>query len=87
MTQTLCFASVVLSLAGRDKGQLLAVVRSDDTGVWLADGKRRPLARPKRKNRRHVKALSGTLDAAAMTTDRALRRALTGYRNTIRDTR
>ena len=69
-------ASLVRSLAGKDKGQLLGVVREDADGVWLADGKQRPLERPKRKNPRHIQPLGRTLDGTAMTTNRALRRAL-----------
>ena len=69
---------VVLSLAGRDKGQLLAVVRTDDHGVWLADGKRRTLEHPKCKNPRHLRPLDIELGREAMTTNRALRRALHG---------
>ena len=67
---------VVLSLAGRDKGQLLAVVHEDEHGVWLADGKRRPLEHPKCKNPRHIRLLEDELGREAMTTNRALRRAL-----------
>lgn len=67
---------VVLSLAGRDKGQLLAVVQEDAHGVWLADGKRRPLEHPKCKNPRHVRPLGVELGREAMTTNRALRKAL-----------
>ena len=67
---------VVLSLAGRDAGHLLAVVRQDANGVWLADGKRRPLEHPKCKNPRHVEWLEIELESKAMTTNRALRRAL-----------
>ena len=66
---------VVLSLAGRDKGQYLAVIREDADGVWLADGKHRPLERPKRKNPRHLRPLDIELGQEAMTTNRALRRA------------
>ena len=41
---------VILSLAGRDKGRLMAVLQIDTDGtLWVADGKERPLARPKRK--------------------------------------
>lgn len=68
--------AVVLSLTGRDEGQLLAVVREDEKGVWLADGKRRPLERPKRKNPRHIRPLGIELGRQAMTTNRALRKAL-----------
>ena len=67
---------VVLSLAGRDEGQLLAVVREDEHGVWLADGKRRPLERPKCKNPRHLRPLDIEIGREAMTTNRALRRAI-----------
>lgn len=69
-------ASLVRSLAGKDKGQLLGVVREDADGVWLADGKHRPIERPKRKNSRHIQPLGRLLDETAMTTNRALRRAL-----------
>ena len=74
---------VVLSLAGRDQGQLLAVVREDDCGVWLADGKRRPLERPKCKNPRHVRPLDIEIGQKAMTTNRALRRALSDCAQTV----
>ena len=67
---------VVLSLAGRDKGQLLAVVQEDENGVWLADGKRRPLEHPKCKNPRHIRPTPTVLDREAMTTNRALSRAI-----------
>ena len=74
---------VVLSLAGRDKGQLLAVVYEDDRGVWLADGKRRPLERLKCKNPRHLRPLGIELGQKAMTTNRALRRALRDCAQTV----
>ena len=70
---------LVLSLAGRDKGQLLAVIHQDEHGVWLADGKRRPLERPKCKNPRHIRPLDIELGREAMTTNRALKRALRAY--------
>lgn len=74
------YATLALSLSGRDKDQLLAVVREDDRGVWLADGKRRPLERPKCKNPRHIRLLPDSISREAMTTNRALRRALNAYR-------
>ena len=69
-------AQLVLSLRGRDKDHLLAVVRTDEHGVWLADGKRRPLEHPKCKNPRHIRPTPTVLDREAMTTNRALRRAI-----------
>ena len=50
-------ADVVVSLAGRDKGQLFFVLDTDDLFVYIADGKGRRLAQPKRKKRKHVRKL------------------------------
>ena len=48
---------MIVSLAGRDKGQLFFVVDTDEQYVYLADGKGRRLESPKRKKRRHVREL------------------------------
>ena len=50
-------ADMIVSLAGRDKGQLFFVINTDDQFVYLADGKGRRLEGPKRKKRRHVRKL------------------------------
>ena len=49
-------ADMIVSLAGRDKGQLFFVIDTDDQFVYLADGKGRRLESPKRKKRKHVQA-------------------------------
>ena len=53
-------ADVVVSLAGRDKGQLFFVLDTDDLFVYIADGKGRRLEQPKRKERKHVRKLPQT---------------------------
>ena len=53
-------ADMIVSLAGRDKGQLFFVIDTDDHFVYLADGKGRRLESPKRKKRRHVRKLPQT---------------------------
>ena len=68
--------SVVVSSAGRDKGTFRAVLRLEPDGVWIADGRRRPLERPKRKNPRHVAETPFTAEEASMATNRELRRTL-----------
>ena len=73
--------SVVVSSAGRDKGTFLAVLRLEPDGVWIADGRRRPLERPKRKNPRHVTETPFTVDEASMATNRELRRVLTAVKS------
>ena len=50
-------ADMIVSLAGRDKGQLFFVIDTDDQFVYLADGKGRRLESPKRKKLRHVRKL------------------------------
>ena len=51
---TIGISDVVKSTAGRDQDQLFYVIGSDDSYVILANGKDRPLDRPKRKKRKHV---------------------------------
>ncbi|MDR1465056.1 MAG: KOW domain-containing RNA-binding protein [Oscillospiraceae bacterium] len=65
------------SLAGRDAGKFLCVTGESETAPLLCDGKDRPLARPKRKNPRHVQPLPGVaLSPADLAGNHALRRAL-----------
>lgn len=47
-------ASIVRSMAGRDKGSPFFVLETEGDFLLLADGKKRPVERPKRKKRRHV---------------------------------
>ncbi len=42
------------SLAGHDKGQLYVILETDDTYVYLCDGRLRPLDKPKKKKRIHI---------------------------------
>ena len=77
------YGEVVRATAGRDKDALLVVVRTDGNRVWVADGKRRPLSRPKCKNPRHLRTTGHTVGPSEMATNRELRRALRGLRDTI----
>ena len=47
-------SDVVISTAGRDQGKLFYVIGTDPVYLLLANGKDRPLDRPKRKKRKHV---------------------------------
>lgn len=67
---------IVLSLAGRDKGKLLAVVKAENGRVFLADGKERPLERAKGKNPRHVQKTQFEINGSSMETNRSLRKAI-----------
>ena len=67
---------VVISLAGRDKGKLLAVMQEEENRVLISDGKERPVDRPKSKNIRHVEITRALLSETDIATNRALRKAL-----------
>ena len=47
-------SDVVVSTAGRDAGEWFYVIAEDPVYLFLANGKDRPLDRPKRKKRKHV---------------------------------
>ena len=50
----LTISDVVRSTAGRDAGDIFYVIGEDSLYLILANGKDRPLDRPKRKKRKHV---------------------------------
>lgn len=68
--------TVVKSLAGKDSGEWFAVVSCEDGFAFIANGKSRPLIRPKRKNLRHLEISETLLSTEDFATDRKLRRAL-----------
>lgn len=67
---------VVLSLRGRDKDSFFVVTKVEGGYCWLADGRERPLARPKRKNPKHLRPTGWTVELHEAATDRQLRRRL-----------
>lgn len=67
---------VVMSLMGRDKNSLLAVIETDEEFVYVCDGKARPLHNPKRKNPKHVISAGQSLSEGDMLSNRSLKKAL-----------
>ena len=67
--------TVVISRAGHDCGRAMLVVRTDGEFLFVADGKERKLEKPKKKNRKHVRATSRVINPAGLT-DKSLRRTL-----------
>ena len=53
-------SDIIVSLAGRDKGQLFFVVDTEEQYVLIADGKGRRLETPKRKKRKHIQKVQQT---------------------------
>lgn len=50
--------SLVQSIAGRDKGSYFFILKEEDEYIYLVDGKYRCLDCPKKKKKKHVKALA-----------------------------
>ena len=67
---------VVRASAGRDKHRFYAVAKLEQGEVFIADGKRRKLAKPKRKNSAHLCLTKTVLESTALKTDKQLRLAL-----------
>ena len=85
---------IVQATAGRDQGDLFCVVGVDQEQqrLLLADGKRRKVARPKRKKLGHLTPLDearfdhpaiGKLKQGKPVSDRELRRALAAFKEGI----
>ena len=53
-------ADIVLSLTGRDRGQLMLVVAEEGDFLLLANGRARRAENPKRKRRKHVSLAHAT---------------------------
>lgn len=71
--------SVVRADAGRDCGGLFTVVSADETYCFIADGKSRKLASPKRKNIKHISLTGGMIELNDIT-DKKLRKLLADMR-------
>lgn len=63
---------IVRSCAGRDNGKFLVVIKTDEGFVYVADGKERKLASPKKKSLKHVKLTNTVIDTESLT-DKKLR--------------
>ena len=71
--------TLVLVTAGKEKGSIFVVVEDfNSRQVWIADGRRRKLANPRKKSRKHLKAV-GSL-AVLPERDRLIWKSLSPYR-------
>lgn len=76
MEQNICQPGmIVLATAGREAGRFFLVAAVEGAELLLCDGKRRPLAKPKRKNPAHVQLTKQSIPLEALT-DKALRKVL-----------
>ncbi len=49
---------IVISLAGRDKGRLFYVLKTEENFVYLVDGSLRRIETAKKKKRKHIRVVS-----------------------------
>ena len=71
--------TVVKSIAGHDKNRFYCIVAAGPGGVFIADGKSRPLEKPKRKNEKHLRPTNAKLNLDLLVTDKKLRCALAAW--------
>jgi len=50
------------SRAGHDKGKVFVIINASNEYVYLADGKSRTIANPKRKNIKHIQIIKKDVD-------------------------
>lgn len=70
---------IVKSLAGHDKDCIYMIVRAEGSFIWVADGKRRRLENPKRKNTAHVQLIKVYVPEADRDKDEAIQHFLKSY--------
>ena len=75
---------IVCSKAGRDKGYFMVVVEIEGNFLYVADGKERPLERPKRKNAKHLMLTNTVLANDSFKTNKQLKKALAVYRDSAK---
>ena len=68
--------SVVISVAGRDKGKYMVVVGEKDGCFLVANGKERRLDNPKPKNHKHIVSTDYRLQTEQYSSNRSLKKAL-----------
>lgn len=71
----------VRSVKGHDADEVFVVVRCDERFVYIADGKTRKLAAPKKKNKKHIVVAKEKIYDLSALTDKKLRRLINEMKN------
>lgn len=74
-TLTCLPGTIVRAVAGRDAGRFFVITAVSEKDIFIADGQRRKLAHPKRKNPLHVQKTQQSLTLEGLN-DCRLRKAL-----------
>lgn len=69
------------SLMGHDKGKIYVIVEETKDAVMLADGKLRPVGKPKKKKKKHIQLIKKVvLENQQLENDLSVQKALKEYR-------
>ena len=68
--------TVVKSMYGHDAGSFYVIVSDEVEFVTIADGRRRKLSKPKRKNKKHLSVTKTKATATELSTDKKIRQFL-----------
>ncbi len=72
--------TIICSKAGRDSGSFMIVLGELNGKLLVADGKERPVDRPKLKSIKHVSLTTYTVTEEQMLTNRSIRHALNDFK-------
>ena len=76
----ICKGMLVYSKAGRDKGRLFVVLRTENDFVYLSDGDTRLVGNPKKKKIKHINRTNTVLELDFENiSDSDVRKALINY--------
>ncbi len=64
--------------AGHDKNCIYVIISVDDEYVYLADGRSRPVCRPKKKKRKHIQPVC-CVRCASVTDDTVIQKAVKDF--------
>ena len=74
---------IVLVTSGHDSGSICMIVAEESEGyVYIANGKQRPVGKPKKKNVKHLKMICG-YDLEGQPTNKQLKRILSAYKQPL----
>ena len=74
---------IVLVTSGHDSGSICMIVAEESEGyVYIANGKQRPVGKPKKKNVKHLRVIDEK-DFDGQPTNKQLKRILSAYKQPL----
>ncbi len=71
--------AIVRSTAGHDKGRLYVVLSAEGKNLFLADGRRRTMDKPKKKQIKHVEFTGAETDVSKLKLNAHVRKVIKNY--------